>query len=127
MATGHRGEQGGGLNGITVCEWGREVGVAQAPGVFEKFGVETEPVQPARPVKIRPYRQTDRQAIRQICCDTGFLGKPVDTIFQDRELFADLFAKPYLEHEPEWALVAEAEHRVVGYLLGSAGKHLKWC
>jgi len=104
---------------------GGEVGVAQAPGLFAKFGVEAEPVRPARPVKIRPYRQTDRQAIRQICCDTGFLGKPVDAIFRDRELFADLFTKPYLEHEPEWALVAEAEDRVVGYLLGSVSKHFE--
>src|SRR5215472_710570 len=104
---------------------GGEVGVTQAPGILEKFGAESEPLHPARSVEIRPYRRTDRQAIRQICCDTGFLGKPVDAIFQDRELFADLFTKPYLKHEPEWAFVAEAERQVVGYLLGSAGKHFE--
>jgi ribosomal protein S18 acetylase RimI-like enzyme len=103
---------------------GGEVGVAQAPGIFEKFGVE-EQLRWARPVEIRPYRRADREAIRRICCDTGFLGKPVDAIFQDRELFADLFTKPYLEHEPEWALVAEAEHRVVGYLLGSVSQQFE--
>jgi ribosomal protein S18 acetylase RimI-like enzyme len=43
-------------------------------------------------------------------------------LFQDRELFAELFTRPYLDHEPEWALVAEAQDRVVGYLLGSVGK-----
>ena len=68
---------------------GGEVGVAQAPGIFEKIGVEVEPLQTARSVTIRSYRRADRQTIRQICCDTGFLGKPVDAIFQDRELFAD--------------------------------------
>src|SRR6516162_7813801 len=104
---------------------GGEVGVAQAPGIFEKIGVEVEPLQTARSVTMRSYRRADRQTIRQICCDTGFLGKPVDAIFQDRELFADLFTKPYLEHEPEWALVAEAEDRVVGYLLGSVSKHFE--
>jgi GNAT superfamily N-acetyltransferase len=104
---------------------GGEVGVAQAPGIFEKIGVEVEPLQTARSVTIRSYRRADRQTIRQICCDTGFLGKPVDAIFQDRELFADLFTKPYLEHEPEWALVAEAEHQVIGYLLGSVSRHFE--
>jgi GNAT superfamily N-acetyltransferase len=61
----------------------------------------------------------DRAAIRHLCCETGFLGKPVDPLFRDRELFADLFTKPYLDHEPNWAFVAEADGHVAGYLLGS--------
>jgi GNAT superfamily N-acetyltransferase len=70
-------------------------------------------------VRVRPYEQSDRPAIRKICCDTGFLGEPIDAVFEDRELFADLFTGPYLDHEPDWALVAECKGRVVGYLLGS--------
>jgi GNAT superfamily N-acetyltransferase len=70
-------------------------------------------------VCIRPYRREDREAICQLCCDTGFLGRPVDSLFQDRELFAELFTRPYLDHEPEWGTVAESNGRVVGYLLGS--------
>jgi predicted N-acetyltransferase YhbS len=70
-------------------------------------------------VHIRTYKPTDKEAIRRICCETGFFGNPVDTLFQDRELFADLFTKPYLDYEPAWALVAEDQGRVVGYVLGS--------
>lgn len=70
-------------------------------------------------VFVRCYRPSDQAAVRHLCCETGRLGGPVDPLFQDRELFADLFTKPYLDHEPEWALVALAQGRVVGYLLGS--------
>lgn len=74
-------------------------------------------------VRIRPYRNSDRATIRRLCCETGFLGQPVDSIFHDRELFADLFTNPYLNDEPDWALVAESKGRIVGYLLGSVRKH----
>jgi ribosomal protein S18 acetylase RimI-like enzyme len=73
--------------------------------------------------RIRPYRHEDRKAICQLCCDTGFLGQPVDSLFQDRDLFAELFTRPYLDHEPEWGTVAESNGQVVAYLLGSACRH----
>jgi hypothetical protein len=73
------------------------------------------------PVQVRfcQYQDSHREEVRRICCDTGFLGKPIDPIYQDRELFADLFTNPYLDYEPEWTLVAENAGRVVGYLTGS--------
>lgn len=74
-------------------------------------------------VQIRGYTSGDREGIRKLCCETGYLGKPVDTFFQDRELFADLFTKAYLDHQSEWGLVAEANGRVVGYLLGSVASN----
>ena len=70
-------------------------------------------------VTIRQYRDSDREEVRRICCETGFLGGPIDPIYQDRELFADLFTNPYLDYEPEWTLVAESGGRVAGYLTGS--------
>ncbi len=73
----------------------------------------------AREVRVRQYVPGDRPAIRELCCNTGFLGDPIDSVFQDRRCFADLYTGAYLEHEPEWALVAEDEGRIVGYLLGS--------
>jgi hypothetical protein len=73
----------------------------------------------ARKIFIRKYQETDREAVRSICSETGFLGRPIDTIFQDRELFADLLTSPYLDYEPEWSLVAESDEQVIGYLLGS--------
>ena len=38
---------------------------------------------------IREYRPSDREAVRRLCCDTGFLGEPIDPVYEDRELFAD--------------------------------------
>lgn len=70
-------------------------------------------------VIVRPYRPADRGAIRRICCDTGFLGNPIETIFSDREIFADLFTNPYLDYGDDWAWVAEDGGEVVGYLLGA--------
>jgi len=78
---------------------------------------------PGAQVRIRAYVESDRPAIRRLCWETGFLGGPIDPVFQDRELFADLFTAAYLEHEPHWAVVAELDHRIVGYLLGSTCPH----
>jgi hypothetical protein len=68
---------------------------------------------------VRQYREDDRQELRRICCETGFLGFPIDPIYQDRELFADLFTNPYLDYEPEGTLVVETGGRIAGYLMGS--------
>lgn len=67
---------------------------------------------------IRPYTPADRDAIRQICCETGFSGKPVDPLFSDREVFADFFTRYYTDWEPESTLVVEDQGKVVGYLNG---------
>jgi GNAT superfamily N-acetyltransferase len=85
----------------------------------ETFLRQNESACVAGGIFIRPYEEKDREAVRRICCDTGLWGNPIESLFTDREIFADLFAKPYLDHEPEWALIAEDRGRVVGYLLGS--------
>ncbi|HUD46022.1 MAG TPA: GNAT family N-acetyltransferase [Candidatus Baltobacteraceae bacterium] len=82
---------------------------------------EPPPDNPA--VRIRAYREADRGAICRLCCDTGFLGGPVDPLFRDRDLFADLFTRPYLDHEPERVFVVETHRQVVGYVLGSVREH----
>ena len=63
------------------------------------------PVQPRR--IIRPYHPADRPALRAICADTGFLGQPIDPIFEDRELFADYLTAYYTDEEPESIFVCE--------------------
>ena len=78
---------------------------------------------PDEQVLIRAYRTSDRPAIRRLCSETGFLGQPISPLFQDSDLFADLFTKPYLDHESQWAMVAEVDGRVIGYLLGSVCPH----
>lgn len=71
--------------------------------------------------RVRPYRTDDRLAIRKICADTGFLGKPIDPVFEDRELFADFLTAPYTDAEPENCFVLEGPNGAVeGYLTASS-------
>ena len=69
-------------------------------------------------VRIRTYEPRDRAAVRRLCCETALRGEPVDRLFSDREVVADLLTRYYTDDEPEAAWVAECEGRVVGYLIG---------
>ncbi|EEF57805.1 GNAT family N-acetyltransferase [Pedosphaera parvula] len=75
---------------------------------------------------IRPCKTSDHGSIQRLCCETGFLGRPVDPMFHDHDLFAELFTRPYLDYEPGWSMVAEANGRIVGYLLGSVSRYFDW-
>lgn len=68
---------------------------------------------------IRPYRPSDRGAVRNLCCETGYLGKAIDPVFEDRELFADYLTGFYTDWEPESTFVLEQDGEVKGYLMGS--------
>jgi ribosomal protein S18 acetylase RimI-like enzyme len=68
---------------------------------------------------VRAYQPADRAAVRTICCDTGFLGNPIDPVFEDRALFADYLTAYYTDREPDSAFVIEDGGKVGGYLLGS--------
>lgn len=68
---------------------------------------------------VRFYRKEDRPALRKICADTGFLGSPIDPVFEDRDLFADYLTGYYLTLEPESTVVLEVEGEVAGYVMAS--------
>ncbi len=68
---------------------------------------------------MRKYAPRDREAIRHLCCETGFLGNPIDPVFEDREIFADYLTAYYTDWEPEASFVLEQDGVVKGYLLGS--------
>ena len=68
---------------------------------------------------IRSYRTSDREAVRQLCCQTGFLGMPIDPVYEDRQLFADFLTTYYTDWEPESSFVIEKDGEICGYLLGS--------
>ena len=68
---------------------------------------------------VRFLRPEDRETVRRICADTGFLGSPIDPVFEDRELFADYLTGYYTDQEPESTLVCELDGEIVGYLMGS--------
>jgi hypothetical protein len=68
---------------------------------------------------IRSYRKADRDAVRRLCCQTGFLGEPIDPVYEDRQLFADFLTAYYTDWEPESSFVLEVQGEIRGYLLGS--------
>jgi ribosomal protein S18 acetylase RimI-like enzyme len=68
---------------------------------------------------IRSYRSSDREAVRELCCQTGFLGVPIDPVYEDRQLFADFLTTYYTDHEPESSFVLDVDGEIRGYLLGS--------
>lgn len=67
---------------------------------------------------IRPYRPTDRAAVERICFDTGYMGDPVGWMYADRDSFAHLFCRWYLDHHPDCAWVVDVGGDARGYLLG---------
>jgi ribosomal protein S18 acetylase RimI-like enzyme len=69
-------------------------------------------------VTIRVYAPGDRAAVRELCCCAAYGEVPLTSFYPDRALFADLMTRYYLDREPGSSWVAEAEGRVVGYLLG---------
>lgn len=68
----------------------------------------------------RTYRPEDKQAITEICYQTGYMGESVAGRFKDRDLFGELFAYAYLSYRPEMCFVAEVDARVVGYCIAAA-------
>jgi L-amino acid N-acyltransferase YncA len=72
-----------------------------------------------KPFIIRSYRPSDRASVRKLCCDTGFLGEPIDPVYEDRQLFADFLTTYYTDWEPESSFVLETDGEISGYLLGS--------
>ena len=67
---------------------------------------------------IRSYTAGDRLVVRQICCETADRGDPVERIFPDRELVADLVTRYYTDYEPRTSWVSEEAGGVIGYLTG---------
>jgi len=68
---------------------------------------------------LRPFQASDRARIRELCCETGFLGKAIDPVFEDREIFADYLTAYYTDWEPESSFVLLVNDDIRGYLLGS--------
>jgi|GEM_PF-103466 len=79
-----------------------------------------------RSIAIRKFQASDRPTVRKICCDTGFLGRPIDPVFEDREVFADFLTSYYTDVEPESLFVLELDGKVVGYLSGCRRPAARW-
>lgn len=90
-----------------------------------------QPLPPARASKpaqavIRDYCALDRDAVRRVCFETGMMGSPVAAYYRDFESFADMFTAYYTDVEPEHAIVAELDGKVVGYLLSCLDARRVW-
>lgn len=72
-----------------------------------------------RKFEIRKFQPGDRARVRELCCETGFLGNPIDPVFEDRELFADYLTAYYTDWEPQSSFVLLVNGQIRGYLLGS--------
>ncbi len=69
--------------------------------------------------EIRKFQPANRARVRELCCETGFLGNPIDPAFEDRELFADYLTAYYTDWEPQSSFVLLVNGKIRGYLLGS--------
>src|SRR3977135_1971341 len=96
---------------------GKAASFFRLPETIDPLVLTNMPLPPG--LSVRKFELRDRGVIRFLCCQTGFLGKPIDPVFQDRELFADYLTSYYTDVEPESCFVLEQNGRVVGYLLGS--------
>lgn len=71
-------------------------------------------------VRILKFEKKYAQAVRDVYCDTAFLGNPIDPIFIDRELFANLGVQSYINKEPEnGRVIVDSNDRVLGYAFAS--------
>ncbi|MBP2338109.1 ribosomal protein S18 acetylase RimI-like enzyme [Saccharothrix coeruleofusca] len=71
-------------------------------------------------MRIRPYRDSDHEAVGEICVRTADAGGDSRHIYPDHRLMPSIFAWPYTYLEPDLAFVADDGERAVGYVLGTA-------
>ncbi len=83
-------------------------------------------------VVILPWKPSFERDLVEICWETGFMGASLSGSgrFEDKRLFAMIFALPYVRYDPGACFVAvadvEGRSRAVGYIIGTsdtAGQH----
>ena len=70
-------------------------------------------------VTLRRYRPDDLEALYDICLVTGAAGQDATPLHNDGKLIGHIYAAPYGVLEPEWAMVAEDDDGVAGYIVGT--------
>ncbi|MET0783759.1 MAG: GNAT family N-acetyltransferase [Leifsonia flava] len=71
-------------------------------------------------IQIRPYEPADRADVADVCVRTGNNGQDATGLYASDDLLPDIYALPYVDHEPDLAFVLDNGERVVGYILGTA-------
>jgi ribosomal protein S18 acetylase RimI-like enzyme len=67
---------------------------------------------------IRPYKQVDRNAVREIAYETSQRASDGSPLLTDRQLLADILTTYYTDYEPGSCWVAVQNGKVIGYLSG---------
>lgn len=70
---------------------------------------------------IRPYRRNDRDAVREICVATAWMGQPAPERIPDEWIWAEYWTRYFTDRDPRhtWVAVRSADGVVVGYLTGT--------
>jgi ribosomal protein S18 acetylase RimI-like enzyme len=71
------------------------------------------------PFEIRPYRESDLDAIYRVCLLTGASGQDASDLYKDHKLVGHMFAGAYGVLRPKSALVVEDAEGVGGYIIGA--------
>lgn len=72
------------------------------------------------PPEIHPFRRNDRQAVRDICAATCWMGEHRTEAIPDDWIWAEYWTRYFTDVEPQHSWVVRDEGRVVGYLTGTA-------
>lgn len=67
--------------------------------------------------RIRAYRPADFDAVSNVCVLTAETGGDATGLYSSDDLMPDIFARPYVLLNPEWAFVVDEGDRVSGYIL----------
>lgn len=70
--------------------------------------------------RIRPFRPGDEPALAEICLRTADAGADATGVFDDDDLWAEVFVLPYVARHPDLAFVVETDdERVAGYIVAT--------
>jgi ribosomal protein S18 acetylase RimI-like enzyme len=70
-------------------------------------------------VVVRQAAEADREALYDICVRTGDAGRDARHLLTEHRLYGHLWAGQYLTFAPGFAIVADRDGEVVGYVLGA--------
>ena len=68
---------------------------------------------------LRRYRPTDIDDVARVCLLTGHIGEDATGRYANDDLVPDIFVRPYVMLQPEWAWVLDDGERVVGYIVAA--------
>jgi hypothetical protein len=70
---------------------------------------------------IRPLRPADRQAVRDICVQTAWLGGPGSGHIPDDWIWAEFWTRYFTDRAPQhsWVICRTSDQQVAGYLMGA--------